>query len=148
MQIKDIMTKKAITAKPDTPINEVAHILRDNKIHGVPIVEDNKVIGIVVENDFFSKSSIAVHLPSYIDLIKKTPIAGEISNDQKEKINKLINIKARDIMTSPCLCLSPWMNVEEAIRIFKETQLITFPVVDDNRNLIGVVTLADVLNLF
>jgi CBS domain-containing protein len=147
MQIKDIMTREVIVADPEMSISDVAQLLTQNRIHGVPVVEDNKVIGIIVEDDFFSKTPVSVHLPSYIDLIKKTPISDNLSDSKKSKIDQLLSAKAKDIMTTNCLCLSPWMDVKEALRIFKETQLHTFPVIDEEKKLVGVITLADVLNL-
>lgn len=148
MQIKDIMTKNVITAEPETKIDEIAKTLTENRIHGMPVVKGGKVVGIVVENDFFIKSSVNIYLPSYIDFLKKTPISGEVSKDQQEKMSKLLNTRAKDIMTFPCLSVNPSMDVREALKIFKETQLITFPVVDERENLVGIVTLSDVLNLF
>ncbi len=51
--VSDVMTKKVITVGPDAPIEEVARIMADNKIGGVPVVEKKKVIGIITETDLF-----------------------------------------------------------------------------------------------
>ncbi len=47
----DIMTKKLITVKEDTPINDVIKILEDNKLIRVPVVKDKKLIGILTRRD-------------------------------------------------------------------------------------------------
>jgi CBS domain-containing protein len=46
-KVSDVMTKDVVTAKPDTPLNEVARLLEDNRIKRVPVVEGGMVIGIV-----------------------------------------------------------------------------------------------------
>lgn len=147
MQVKDIMTKEVITVDPETRIDEVAHILTRNKIHGVPVVTDGKLVGIIVENDFFVNSQDDFHLPSYIDFIRKSGNIESASKEQREQIDKLLNVRAKDIMTAECLCFSPNMEISEVMKIFKETKINTFPVVDENKNVVGIVALADVLNL-
>jgi acetoin utilization protein AcuB len=51
--VKDVMTKKVITVTEDTPIEEAARLMADNKIGGVPVVRGDKVIGIITETDLF-----------------------------------------------------------------------------------------------
>jgi CBS domain-containing protein len=46
-KVTDIMTRHVVTAKPDTPISDIASILEKNGIKRVPIVKDGKVVGIV-----------------------------------------------------------------------------------------------------
>ena len=51
--IGEIMTKKVITITENTPIEEAARIMADNKIGGVPVLRDKKVVGIITETDLF-----------------------------------------------------------------------------------------------
>jgi acetoin utilization protein AcuB len=51
--VKQVMSKKVLTVKRDTPIEEAARILADNKLGGLPVVDDNKVVGIITETDLF-----------------------------------------------------------------------------------------------
>jgi acetoin utilization protein AcuB len=53
LTVEKIMTKKVITITRDTPVEEAARIMADKKIGGLPVVEDNKVVGIVTETDIF-----------------------------------------------------------------------------------------------
>jgi len=56
MQVQDIMTKKVLTVRPETTVREVAEILVNHKISGVPVVEDDgRLVGIVSEGDLMSK---------------------------------------------------------------------------------------------
>lgn len=53
IQINEIMTKKVHTVSTDTPLEEAARIMCDNKIGGVPVVKDGEVVGIITETDLF-----------------------------------------------------------------------------------------------
>ncbi len=51
--VKDVMTRKVLTVSEDTPIEEAARIMADNKIGGMPVVQNGKVTGIITETDLF-----------------------------------------------------------------------------------------------
>jgi acetoin utilization protein AcuB len=51
--VKDVMTKEVRTVSHDTPIEEAARIMADNKIGGLPVIRDEKVVGIITETDLF-----------------------------------------------------------------------------------------------
>ena len=53
LPIGEIMTRNPITATPDMPIIEVAQRLLDHRIGGVPVVEDERVVGVITESDLF-----------------------------------------------------------------------------------------------
>ncbi len=54
VKVQDVMTKKVITVTEDTPIENAARIMVDNKIGGLPVVnDDGAVVGIITETDIF-----------------------------------------------------------------------------------------------
>jgi acetoin utilization protein AcuB len=53
VQVKDVMTKKVLSVSEDTPIEEAARIMADNKIGGLPVVRGDNVVGIITETDLF-----------------------------------------------------------------------------------------------
>jgi acetoin utilization protein AcuB len=53
IQVKDVMTKKVLTVNADTPIEEAARIMADNKIGGLPVLQDGNMTGIITETDLF-----------------------------------------------------------------------------------------------
>jgi CBS domain-containing protein len=46
-KVADVMTQKVITAKPDTPLHELAALMEEHSIKRVPIVDHGKLVGIV-----------------------------------------------------------------------------------------------------
>lgn len=49
--IKEVAVKKVLTCTPETLIEDAALILRDNRIGALPVIEDDKVVGIITHND-------------------------------------------------------------------------------------------------
>src|SRR6185436_698827 len=58
MKAKDIMTTSVITIAPETTIREIAAILLERRISGLPVVENDRVIGIVSEGDLLRRHEI------------------------------------------------------------------------------------------
>ena len=53
IKMRDLMTKKVITVAKDTPLEEAARIMADNKVGGVPVIEGEELVGIITETDIF-----------------------------------------------------------------------------------------------
>ena len=53
LTVKGVMSNNVITVAEDTPLEEAARIMADNKIGGLPVVRDNEVVGIITETDLF-----------------------------------------------------------------------------------------------
>lgn len=51
--VKDVMTKNVLTVNEDTPIEEAARVMADNKIGGLPVMRGDRVVGIITETDLF-----------------------------------------------------------------------------------------------
>jgi acetoin utilization protein AcuB len=51
--VQDVMTKEVISIEEDTPLEEAARIMVDNKIGGLPVVRNGKLVGIITETDLF-----------------------------------------------------------------------------------------------
>lgn len=53
VKMTDVMTKDVITVEEDTPLEEAARIMADNKIGGLPVMRDGNVVGMITETDLF-----------------------------------------------------------------------------------------------
>jgi acetoin utilization protein AcuB len=51
--VDEVMTKNVLTVSENTPIEEAARIMADNKIGGLPVIRDGHVVGIITETDLF-----------------------------------------------------------------------------------------------
>jgi acetoin utilization protein AcuB len=53
IKVQDVMTKDVITVTEYTPLEEAARIMADNKIGSLPVMRDDRLVGIVTETDLF-----------------------------------------------------------------------------------------------
>jgi acetoin utilization protein AcuB len=51
--VKKVMTKDVLTVNENTPIEEAARIMVDNKVGGLPVMSGNKIVGVITESDLF-----------------------------------------------------------------------------------------------
>jgi len=52
LPVKEVMTPDPITTTPDTPLAEAARLMHDNKLGCLPVVEGDRLVGILTEGDF------------------------------------------------------------------------------------------------
>lgn len=76
-KIDSIMTKKPITVTPDTLVEEVSLLMRDHEIEGLPVLDGDKLVGIITETDVFDAF---IEIMGFRD--RGVRIALEVSNDK------------------------------------------------------------------
>jgi acetoin utilization protein AcuB len=54
LPVKGVMSKEMLTVSPDVPIDEAALMMRENRIGGLPVVKDGKLVGVITETDIFT----------------------------------------------------------------------------------------------
>lgn len=54
IQVGGIMTPNPITVSPDTPLEEAARLILENKIGGLPVLKEGRLVGILTESDLIS----------------------------------------------------------------------------------------------
>jgi len=53
LTVKKVMSSPVITVSPDMPLEDAARIMADNKIGGLPVLDGDKLVGIITETDIF-----------------------------------------------------------------------------------------------
>lgn len=147
MIVKDVMTHEVISVTPDVQVGSVSNTLIEKKIHGIPVVENGKPIGIITETDFFTKGNFTVYLPAYIDLLKKDADLQSLTGIEGENLKTLLNARAEDIMSTPCVTVNENADIHEFLGVVKGRKLSSVPVVNDAGMLSGIITVSDVISL-
>lgn len=80
-KVADIMTRRVVTATPDTPLGDIATLLEKNSIKRVPIMNDGKIVGIV------SRANLVQALAS---MAKKTKKRTSVANPRDSEIRKKV----------------------------------------------------------
>lgn len=137
MLVQDVMTQNVLSITKFESIMQVADILTEKNISGLPVVDkDNRVLGIITQADILSMVGVRRE-HTFKDLLKH--MLGESLPERR------MGDHVGDIMTSPALTIKPDANVAEAVRIMEEKRIRRLTVADDKNKLIGIITRADIL---
>ncbi len=143
IKAKDIMTRDVIFVRPETEVTEVARLLLEKRINGVPVVEETgKLVGIICQSDLIAEQK-KLPLPSVFNLLDTfIPVA---SPEKREKeIRKIIAVNAAQAMSSTPVTVGPETGIDEIASIMVNKNFHTIPVVDRGR-LVGIIGKEDVL---
>jgi CBS domain-containing protein len=117
MKVRDIMTTEVATAAPDTTLEEIATMMRDENVGSIPIVEDEELTGIVTDRDIVVRCIAEGKDPS--------------------------EVTAEEVYSEELQTVEPDADVRQAADIMGRRQIRRLPVVDDGE-LVGIVALGDI----
>jgi CBS domain-containing protein len=151
MKIEDAMEVNVVKFKSTDKIVDVAQVLRNNKISGAPVVNDeNHVVGILSEGDImrmleFHSPKINLILPAPLDLIELPVKMKHEMDELAEDMERASSVLIGDIMTKKVVTISKDAQIADAAEFMDSHHIKRLPVVDDNHKLIGIVTRGDII---
>ena len=119
MKVKDAMHKGVDWVSPDTPITELARLMREHDIGSIPIGENDKLVGMVTDRDIVCKGLANEGL----DMGRAT---------------------ARDVMTEGIHCCREDDDLAKAIRHMEELKVRRLPVINKSKRMVGILSLGDI----
>jgi len=117
MQVREVMTPLVTTVRPDSPLVEIARIMRDEDIGAVPVTDNEQLLGMVTDRDIVIRGLIEGH-----DGVDRT---------------------AADVMSPDVRCCTADDDIDEVLRDMGDQQVRRLPVVDGSQRLVGIVSLGD-----
>jgi CBS domain-containing protein len=145
-KIEEIMTRNVITVKEDDPLLEVVNAFKENKIAGVPVLNDQeKVVGVVSEADILKiLEDFRWYTPVFkvMDLLH---LHEEKMHDVEQDIEKASEMKVKDAMSKNPRTIQPDGLIDDAAQIMHSTGFNRLPVVEENMKLVGIVARADII---
>jgi len=139
----DVMSRDVITVTPQTTLRELAKILSEHGINGVPVVDDDgKVIGVICESDLV-KQNRPIHIPTVFVILDSVIPLDNPWRLQKE-FKRLAATTVGEIYSHPAVTVAPDTDLSEVARIMSDDKYYTLPVVDGGK-LVGVLGKADVI---
>lgn len=117
MQVREVMTPDVTTVRPDSSLIEIAKIMREEDIGSVPVTDNEQLLGMVTDRDIVIRGLVEGH-----DGLDRT---------------------AADVMSPDVRCCAADDDVEEVLRDMGDQQLRRMPVIDDDKRLVGIVSLGD-----
>jgi len=142
MRVHEIMTAPARTVRPGTSLKEVAALLTEHGISGLPVVDEHgELLGVVSEGDILFKEGGAT--TRY-----KGALGWLLDPAGPDARLKLEARTAVEAMTAPAITIGPKHTVSQAAAVMLEEGVNRLPVVDDGGRLVGIVTRADLVRAF
>ncbi|WP_128381351.1 CBS domain-containing protein [Streptomyces cavernae] len=144
-KVGSVMATEVVRATYDTPFKEVAHLLADHRISGLPVVdEDDKVIGVLSETDLMirqarTRDPYAPH--------RRFPFA-RLTRGARKEAAKAGARTAGQLMTAPPVTVHADDTIAEAARTMTQHRVERLPVLDEEERLVGIVTRRDLLQVF
>jgi CBS domain-containing protein len=118
MQVSEVLVADVETAEPETPLRELAHRMREVAIGFIPIVEGDRLVGVITDRDIVLRG---------VSEAKDSDTA-----------------QARDLMSLEVVCCFQDESVEQARQLMAEHNVRRLPVIDRHHNLVGIIKLADI----
>jgi CBS domain-containing protein len=119
MKVKEAMHKGVDWVSPDTPITELAKLMRQHDVGSIPIGEDDKLIGMVTDRDI-------------------------VCNGLAQNGFDARRATARDVMTEGIHCCREDDDLAKAVRHMEMLKVRRLPVINKNKRMIGMLSLGDV----
>ena len=119
MKVKDAMHKGVDWVSPDTPVNELAKLMRDHDVGAIPIGENDRLVGMVTDRDIVCKG---------------------LAQDDFDALSTT----ARDVMTAEIHCCRDDDDLAKAVRHMDELKVRRLPVINKSRRMVGILSLGDV----
>jgi CBS domain-containing protein len=119
MKVKDAMHKGVDWVSPDTPVTELAKLMRDHDVGAIPIGENDRLVGMVTDRDIVCKG-----------------LAQDNFNAS--------GTTARDVMTTEIHCCRDDDDLAKAVRHMDELRVRRLPVINKSKRMIGILSLGDV----
>lgn len=131
MRVADRMKTALILVTPSHSVRTAWKLLREHQIRHLPVVEEEKLVGIITDRD------VRLVFPSALT-------SGPSERDPHDALEKL---SVREIMTKQVVTVDPETSVTDAARLLLERRIGCLPVVQGNR-LVGIITKTDILTAF
>ena len=143
MYVRDLMTTDVVTVRSDMPLKEVAKLLLERRISGVPVVDDDgALLGVVSEADFLRKEAGD-------PVQRRRPGLRWLVHDRHAEEDRLRvgAVSAGEAMTRPAITIEADRPLSEAARRMTEGRIKRLAVVEDGR-LVGILTRTDIVRAY
>jgi len=148
MRAMDVMTTNVITVGPDTSVQEVAKILSERNISGVPVVDaENRLVGIVSEGDLLHRVETGTERrPDRRSGRRRSWWLDTVGSDEElaRHYVKSHGRTAKDVMTSEVIWVSDATELADIANLLETKRIKRVPVVRDGK-LVGIVSRANLV---
>ena len=139
MKASEIMTREVVAVSPDTPVRDVARLMVDHRISGVPVIDHGKLVGIISENDLLRRVELGTEKT-------RTRWLQFLTSDDTllAEYVRARGLLARDVMTTNVVTVPPDAPVATIAELMESRHIKRVPVVDGDK-VVGIVSRANLV---
>ncbi|MCI5207893.1 MAG: CBS domain-containing protein [Candidatus Electrothrix sp. ATG2] len=139
----NLMTENVIAVTKDTEVRELAKILTENKISGVPVLDESgKLAGVVTESDLIFQNK-KVHIPTAVAILDAFFFL-ESPEKMEQEMKKMAGVTVGDIYAAEVVSVQKDTPLDELATLMAEKNIHTLPVLDQDE-LVGVIGKSDII---
>ena len=137
-RVGDVMTTTIVTVDRITPYKEVARVLAERRISGVPVLKmGREVVGVVTEADLLREQATAARR------LRSSARRSWFRGGSRPPA-----LTAGELMTSPAIVIGPDATIPAAARLMTERHVQRLPVTNEDGKLVGIVSRRDLISVF
>ena len=139
-RVSDVMTTSVVTVDRITPYKEIARLLAEHRISGLPVLKmGREVAGVVSETDLLAAED---------ETRRQARMVGSMGRRWHLRKQPHVRLTAGALMTSPAITIGPDATIPGAARLMNTHHISRLPVTDQKGKLIGIVSRRDLLSVF
>ena len=140
------MTPDPITVHPEMEVTQIARLMVENNIGGLPVVDEaGELVGIVTESDLIVQDT-EVKFPSFVSFLSGYVFVPGSLHRFEEKFQKAVAATAGEVMTGDVVTVDVDDSAEDVATMMSKRKLKRFPVTRDGK-VVGIITMADIVKL-
>jgi CBS-domain-containing membrane protein len=140
---RDIMTREVVTIRPEASVEELAKLLEERLIGGVPVLDQNgRLVGVVTQSDLVQRSR-NLELPPALNILD-LHLFLEMPSHFKKRLERLLGDQVKDVMTGDPITVAPDTPVNEIASLMTAKGVHTLPVLEEGK-LVGIVGKLDLI---
>ncbi len=140
MRARDIMSTKVVTVSPSTSVRDIAGLMVEKHVSGLPVLNDNgTLVGMVSEGDLLRRPEIGTqkHRRRWVSFFSGV-------DEQAREFTKSHALRAGDVMTEQVIHVSEETPLGDVVGLMEKHNIKRLPVLSDGK-LVGIVSRADLL---
>jgi len=137
------MTPDPVTVGRDLSVTEAAKIMVERRIGALPVVEDDRLVGIVSEGDLIMQD-VKLEFPTYIHLLDGFIMYPPATARFESELKKAVGATVADVMTSDPVVVQASTPVEDIATLMVDRDVSRLPVLDGEK-VIGIISKSDIV---
>lgn len=138
LSVRDVMRREVPIAGVAASVGELARLMVDHRVPGVPIIDDGELVGIVTEGDLIQREA-NVDIPAVATLFDAVLMA-DAGEPFEEELRHVLATTAGELMSAPVISIRDFATLSELATLMMQERVNPVPVVNDARQIVGLAT--------